>query len=297
MKPDLRGGSVRRGAQAGGSSTTTCSNASDQLGLARERVVADQREAAGPLAQPASRRGTSAQTASTGASGGDRVGEHRQRALAAPVEDDACAGGWAARHGPRTRRRAALAGARRRTGIRLRARARRAPPPGNPPARRAPRSAPARTAARGGARAAARRAPFHTLRSSRKVASSRLARRRHGEAPVAAERDRARARAAGDDREARVAALPHRPQIAEAGAGHEQPRPGLPIPHGSSALELLGQREPELGARDDRVDPLDRLQQLRRQHARRRARSNRLAERGDAGRRSIVSPAAARWPP
>ena len=133
------------------------------------------------------------------------------------------------------------------------------------------------------------------LRSSRNVASSGWP-GSSATLPVAAERDRAGADAPGADREADVAPLPHRPHVVEAPARDEQRGAGLPMPNGASALELLGQPQAELVAGDDRVDALDGLEQVGREH-RLGVGLERRAERVDALAASIVSPAAARWPP
>ncbi len=52
------------------------------------------------------------------------------------------------------------------------------------------------------------------------------------------------------------APFPHRPHVADPGAGDQQPHPWIAHPEGAEPAELLGQLEPEIGAADHRVDPL-----------------------------------------
>ena len=64
---------------------------------------------------------------------------------------------------------------------------------------------------------------------------------------------------AAGDHETRVpVALPHRPHVAELGAGHEQAYPGVAVAERGQPPQLLGDLVPEALAADDRVDHLGR---------------------------------------
>ena len=67
--------------------------------------------------------------------------------------------------------------------------------------------------------------------------------------------------------EARVLPLlAHRPHVAHAGAGDQQPHARVAHPERGQPAELLGEVEAEVGAADHRVDPLGPRQVLRAEH-------------------------------
>ena len=75
--------------------------------------------------------------------------------------------------------------------------------------------------------------------------------------PVHAEGDPERAARPALEAEAGVAALlAHRPHVADARRGDEQPGLGVPLPERGQELELLGDEQAEALAADDRVDLL-----------------------------------------
>src|SRR5207237_370224 len=86
------------------------------------------------------------------------------------------------------------------------------------------------------------------------------------EPPLTPKRHRPGAGAARADREPRVAPLPHRPQVLEPRAGDEEARSRIAHPARLEPDELLGEGEPELRARDDRIDPLARREQVVGEH-------------------------------
>ena len=89
-----------------------------------------------------------------------------------------------------------------------------------------------------------------------------------GQRAAAPERDAARARAAGGERERHVAALAHRTRVVQQGAGHEQRRLRVAHPERGEPLELLRQVEVQDVAGHDRVDALTRDEVFGRQHRR-----------------------------
>ena len=105
------------------------------------------------------------------------------------------------------------------------------------------------------------------------------------EPAVASERHPGRSRATGADREPSVAPLPHRAHVVESGTGHEQPRPGIAGAARLEELELLGELQAELSARDDRIDPLHRAAAAPVSAPRPRAPRSRLAARRAGHRR------------
>ena len=88
-----------------------------------------------------------------------------------------------------------------------------------------------------------------------------------------------------------------RGSVERARPGRAATTAGLPMPNGASALELLGEREPELVAGDDGVDALDAARGPRARAPRAACASNAARKRVDARRARSCSPAAARWPP
>ena len=276
----------RRGrpAPAGGSRATSWAKAGRSRGSRSSACVGDQREAAGPRREPRQPPRHVGADGEHRAAGGQRVGEHGQRALAAAVE-----------HGPARRPPAPEPRGSDASAERPR-RAPRTPRPGSSPARRG-RSIGA--GAHGRAWPSTSRgstAPFQTLRSSRKVASSGC-RSPPGNRP-SQPKATARARAPpGADREAGVAPLPHRSARRRSARRARAARlRGFPIPHGSSCASSSASAKPELRAGDDRVDALDRLRAAPGSGpARRGARTPRAGARPRSA--SMVRPAAARWPP
>ena len=80
--------------------------------------------------------------------------------------------------------------------------------------------------------------------------------------PGGAERDGPGADAAGLDREADVPVLPHRARVAERRRRDEQLDRRVALAERRELLELLGEREAELVARDDGVDALGRVAEV-----------------------------------
>ena len=117
-------------------------------------------------------------------------------------------------------------------------------------------------------------APFHSLSSSAERRVERAVRgRRLGQPRASPKRHRAGARTPPDStREAQVLALPHRPRVGQPRRRDEQRHVGVADPERREPLELLGEVEAELVARDDGVDALARDEVLGRQHRAPRAR-------------------------
>ena len=89
--------------------------------------------------------------------------------------------------------------------------------------------------------------------------------------------------------------IPHRPLFRETPAPYEQTGGRIPAPARFEGPELLGQRQPELGAGDDGVDTLDRFEQLGSEH-RGSVKLNGLRKRGqtvarnrEASRRAVAA--------
>ena len=262
----------------------------DHVGYgARERRVARRARrrstARSRRARPASAcgaRGASAQTTSTGSPVATSAAS--VPAMPPPRRSRRGRGDRSAPAAPASRRRAA------------RVEPRRAAAPTASSARRASSIG----AGRAGQRVAQHRrgstAPFHSLSSRPNGGVERPSSAPSGSARGAEGDARAR-RAAGLDGEAHVLALPHRPRVGQPRGGHEQRdlrvalaerRERARAPRRASSAELV--------AGDDGVDALPRHEVLR-ARARRRVGDEGGAERVDAARRAIVSPAAARWPP